>query len=200
VKQKIINFENRVAKAYEDGLIRAPIHLRSGREDQLIDIFDLYKIGPDDHIFAYWDSHDICLLKGVPEQKLFENIVMGKSIALSFPEHNILCSGIVGSLMGVAVGMAWALKHQYPVPNPGRVFLFCGDMSAETGIFHEAVRSSEEHVLSITFCFSVNGRFFLTGTLQSWGSLNYSGRTPMVHTFYYTNGWPHSGLGRMIKF
>ncbi len=41
-----------------------------------------------------------------------------------------LGSGIVGSLMGTAAGVAWSLKNQ---KSKGRAFLFCGDMSSETG-------------------------------------------------------------------
>ncbi len=50
--------------------------------------------------------------------------------------------------MGTAAGVAWALKNQ---GKKGRVFLFCGDMSAETGIFHEAVKYVYNFDLPATF-------------------------------------------------
>ena len=106
------NFENEIAEIFGQGLIKAPVHLRAGREEALIRIFKEQNIGPDDYIFGFWDSHELCLLKGVPREELKRAIIEGRSIALCFPEHKIFCSGIVGSLMGVAVGAAWALKRQ----------------------------------------------------------------------------------------
>ena len=38
-KKKLIDFELRVKKAYEDGKIKAPVHLSGNNEDQLIEIF-----------------------------------------------------------------------------------------------------------------------------------------------------------------
>jgi len=136
-KEGIIKFEQEIADIFAAGVIRAPVHLRAGREDELIRIFKGNNIGPDDYVFGFWDSHELALLKGVPREELKQAILDGKSISLCFPEYKVLCSGIVGSLMGTAAGVAWSLKHQN---KKGRVFLFCGDMSAETGIFHEAIK------------------------------------------------------------
>src|SRR5438105_3315791 len=111
------SFEHEIAKIYESGAIRAPVHLRSGREQQLIDIFRDHHIGDDDYVFGYWDSHELALLKGVSRDQLRQAIVDGRSISLCFPEKKVFCSGIVGSLMGVAVGAAWTLKQQ---GKPGR--------------------------------------------------------------------------------
>src|SRR5262245_41088852 len=127
----IVAFENEIADLFRQGKIRAPIHLRSGCEEQLIEIFR--RINKEDWVFSYWASHIQCLLKGVPAADLRQAILDGKSISLSFPEQKIYCSGIVGSLAGVAVGTAWGLKRQN---KPGKVHLFTGDMGAECGIFH----------------------------------------------------------------
>ena len=136
-KDDLINFEKEIAEVFATGVIRAPVHLRAGREDELIKIFQENNIGPDDYVFGFWDSHELALLKGVPRAELKQAILEGKSISLCFPEQKVLCSGIVGSLMGTAVGVAWALQRQN---KKGTVYLFCGDMSAETGSFHEAVK------------------------------------------------------------
>src|SRR5262245_23067240 len=111
-KDELVRFENEIAAIYATGAIRAPVHLRAGREDALIAIFRDQQIGPDDYVFGYWDSHELALLKGVPREDLKQAILEGKSISLCFPEHKILCSGIVGSLMAVATGVAWSLKAQ----------------------------------------------------------------------------------------
>ena len=153
-KEDIIAFEQEIAGIFATGVIRAPVHLRAGREDQLISIFKEEEIGGDDYVFGFWDSHELALLKGVPREELKQAILDGKSISLCFPEYKVLCSGIAGSLMGTATGAAWALKNQ---GKKGRAFIFCGDMSAETGIFHEAVKYALNFDLPATFIVCDNG-------------------------------------------
>jgi TPP-dependent pyruvate/acetoin dehydrogenase alpha subunit len=200
-KEDLITFENEIADVFSQGLIKAPVHLRAGREQQLIDIFQKYSIGPDDFIYGFWDSHELCLLKGVPRAEVKQAIIEGRSISLCFPQHNIYCSGIVGSLMGVATGTAWALKSQ---GKKGRVFLFCGDMSSETGIFHEAVKYAVNFDLPAMFVVSDNGLSVMTNTRESWGSsepwFKDTRFESKIEYFQYKNGWPHSGLGKLIKF
>ncbi len=200
-REDIIHFENEIAGMFTDGLIKAPVHLRTGREDALIHIFEKYAIGPGDYVFAFWDAHEICLLKGVPRAVLKQAILEGRSIALCFPAYRIYCSGIVGSLMGVASGTAWALKQR---GEKGRVFLFCGDMSAETGIFHEALKYAVNFDLPAVFVVSDNGLSVMTDTRAAWGSPEpwFKGTRfeAKIEYFRYHNGWPHSGVGRMVKF
>ena len=38
-KKELIQFENEIASEFNDGNIRAPIHLYHGNEDQMINIF-----------------------------------------------------------------------------------------------------------------------------------------------------------------
>ena len=200
-KEEIIAFEKDIADVFATGVIRAPVHLRAGREDQLIKIFQDNKIGDDDYVFGFWDSHELALLKGVPKEELKQAILDGKSIALCFPKHKVLCSGIVGSLMGTAAGTAWSLKHQN---KKGHVYLFCGDMSAETGIFHEAVKYVYNFDLPATFIVCDNGVSVMTNTRETWGSQDpwFVGTKfeKKIIYFKYTNGYPHSGLGKLIKF
>lgn len=200
-KDELISFEQEIAAIFATGAIRAPVHLRAGREDALIAIFRDHRIGPDDYVFGYWDSHEIALLKGVPRDELKQAILDGKSISLCFPEHKMLCSGIVGSLMAVATGVAWSLKHQQ---KKGRVFLFCGEMSAETGIFHEAVKYAHNFDLPAMFVVCDNGVSVMTDTRLRWGSPDpwFAGTRfeDKIIYFRYTNGYPHSGLGKRIAF
>jgi pyruvate dehydrogenase E1 component alpha subunit len=200
-KTEIEAFENEIAEIFAKGLIKAPIHLRAGREEALLGIFQKYDIGPDDYIFGFWDSHELCLLKGVPREDIKQAIIDGRSIALCFPEHHVYCSGIVGSLMGVATGVAWALKRQ---GKKGRAFLFCGDMSSETGIFHEALKYAVNFDLPAVFVVSDNGLSVMTKTRESWGSsepwFKDTRFESKIEYFQYKNGWPHSGLGKLIKF
>lgn len=200
-KDEIIAFEKEIADIYATGVIKAPVHLRSGREDHLIKIFSENKIDENDYIFGFWDSHELALLKGVPRKELKQAILEGKSIALCFPKQKVMCSGIVGSLMGVATGVAWTLKHS---KREGRVFLFCGDMSSETGIFHEAVKYATNFDLPVLFVVCDNNVSVMTNTREVWGSedpwfLN-TKYAEKISYFKYTNSYPHSGLGKLIKF
>ncbi|MEW5894597.1 MAG: thiamine pyrophosphate-dependent enzyme [Candidatus Omnitrophota bacterium] len=195
------DFENEIADLFAQGKIKAPVHLRQGREQFLIDIFEQNEICGEDYVYAYWDSHELALLKGVPREDVKQAILQGRSIALCFPEYKLMCSGIVGSLLGAAVGTAWALKKN---DKPGRVFSFCGDMSSETGIFHEAVKYAAHFKLPVTFVVSDNGLSVMTPTREVWGSddpwfkdTRYAEK--IIH-FQYKNEYPHSGLGWKIKF
>ena len=200
-KDDLVNFEKDIAEIFATGVIKAPVHLRAGREDKLIEIFRDNNISDDDYVFGYWDSHELALLKGVPKEEVKESIVKGNSISLCFPKYNVLCSGIVGSLMGAAVGVAWALKNRQ---DKGRAFLFCGDMSAETGIFHEAVKYAVNFDLPVTFIVCDNGLSVMTDTRQVWGSSEpwFKGTKYEQKIIYFTykNEYPHSGLGWKIKF
>lgn len=199
--EDIQSFEKEIADIFATGAIRAPVHLRAGREQQLIDIFEQKKIGPDDYVFGYWDTHELALLKGVPREVVKQAIIEGKSISLCFPEYKVLCSGIAGSLMGAATGVAWALKNQN---KKGSAYIFCGDMSAETGIFHEAVKYAYNFDLPVTFIVCDNGVSVMTDTRATWGNpdpwFKDTKYAKKIIYFKYTNGYPHSGLGKLIKF
>lgn len=200
-KEDLSSFEKEIADIFGQGKIRAPVHLRAGREEKLIEIFRKNRIGDDDYVFGYWDSHELALLKGVPREELKQAILEGKSISLCFPEYKILCSGMVGSLMGTAVGVAWALKNR---KQKGKVYIFCGDMSAETGVFHESVKYALNFDLPVVFIVCDNGVSVMTDTREVWGSPDpwFKGTKyeKKIICFKYKNEYPHSGLGRLIKF
>ena len=86
-KKDLINFENKIADLFNKARIKAPVHLHSNNEDQLIKIFK--QIKKKDWIFCSWRSHYHCLLKGVPQKTLEKEILQGKSISLCFPEYNL---------------------------------------------------------------------------------------------------------------
>lgn len=200
-KKDLEDFEKEIAEIFATGVIRAPVHLRSGREQNLIEIFTDHQITSEDYVFGYWDAHELALLKGVPREEVKQAILDGKSISLCFPEYKVFCSGIVGSLMGTAVGTAWALKNEN---KKGRAFLFCGDMSSETGIFHEAVKYAVNFDLPVVFVVCDNGLSVMTDTRAVWGAtepwfLGTKYEKKIIY-FRYKNEYPHSGLGWKIKF
>ena len=108
-KEKLIKFEEEIAELFNAGQIKAPVHLYQGNEEQLINVFK--KIKPSDWVYCSWRSHYQCLLKGVPEKKIKEEILAGRSISLCFPKYNIYSSAMVGGSLPISVGTAISLKR-----------------------------------------------------------------------------------------
>ena len=67
------DFETKVAEAFNGGSIKAPVHLSDGNESQMIEVFKSVKA--EDWVFCSWRSHYQCLLKGVPEADVFDEIL-----------------------------------------------------------------------------------------------------------------------------
>jgi thiamine pyrophosphate-dependent acetolactate synthase large subunit-like protein len=103
--------------------------------------------------------------------------------------------------MGTGVGVAWALKNQ---DQKGRAYVFCGDMSAETGSFHEAVKYAFNYDLPVKFIVCDNGLSVMTDTCEVWGGdepwFKGTKYEKKIIYFKYKNTYPHSGLGWKIKF
>ncbi len=89
-KDELIAFEEDIANTFNEGKIKAPVHLYSGNEDEMINIFK--DIREQDWVLCTWRSHYQCLLKGVPPALVKEKILEGKSISLNFPDYNIFSS------------------------------------------------------------------------------------------------------------
>ena len=133
-KEKLIAFEEDIAACYDAAMIRSPVHLYNGNEEQMIDIFERNNICSDDWVFCTWRSHYQCLLKGVPPERLKSDILAGKSITLCYPEYKIFSSAIVTGSIPIALGVALDLKRS---KKNGKVYCFVGDMSSETVLMVE---------------------------------------------------------------
>ena len=79
-KQFLIDFETEVKERYEAGEIKAPVHLSSNNEEELIKIFKDVK--QDDWVFSSWRNHYHALLHGIPRDTLMDLIVRGKSMSV----------------------------------------------------------------------------------------------------------------------
>ena len=119
-------FESDIAESFNRGEIKFPVHLSDGNEEALIKIFKDVKV--TDWVFCSWRSHYQCLLKGVKPEELTSAIKNGQSIALSFLEHKIFSTAIVGGQLPIAVGMALAIKE---AGSGEHVWCFVGDMTSE---------------------------------------------------------------------
>jgi pyruvate dehydrogenase E1 component alpha subunit len=113
--EKLIEFEDEVASIFNSGEIKAPVHLSSGNEEPLIKIFR--DIKRDDWVFCSWRSHYQCLLKGVEPKELLNEIRIGHSISLSFPEEKVFSSAIVGGQLPIALGVALGEKREGTIHN-----------------------------------------------------------------------------------
>ena len=195
----LIRFEERVAEAFNSRRIHAPVHLYSGNEEEIIKIFQ--DVQEDDWVMCSWRSHYQCLLKGVPEDVLFAEILSGRSISLCFPEYRIFSSALVGGILPIATGIALSIKNDKRKKNV--VHCFIGDMTAETGIAHECIKYSQNHKLPIRFIVEDNGKSVCTDTMDAWGMRESSfsqTHNPMIVYYRYKSSYPHAGAGIRVEF
>ncbi|MDC3155760.1 thiamine pyrophosphate-dependent enzyme [Candidatus Pelagibacter sp.] len=192
-KKKLINFENKIKKIYEKSLIKAPIHLSSGNEDQLIKIFKNIKRG--DWVISNWRSHYHALLHGIPEKKILKEIVKGKSMSLNFKQHKFVASSIVAGGIPIGLGIAVGIKRK---KQKNKVFIFVGDMTFETGVFHEAYKYAKNYKLPVKFIVEDNGLSTNTPTKDAWR--NISKKPKDVLYYKYKRGYPHHGTGSWVLF
>lgn len=196
--QELVTFETDIAECFNNAQIKAPIHLYDGNEQHLIDIFKNVK--DEDWVFCTWRSHYQCLLKGVPQEQLKEDILQGKSITLCYPEYNIYSSAIVTGNIPIATGTALDIKRK---GETNHVWCFVGDMTSETGTFYENHKYAVNHDLPITYVVENNQKSVCTPTLDVWNikNLTYSGRNiPKVVYYEYESKYPHAGAGKRIQF
>jgi pyruvate dehydrogenase E1 component alpha subunit len=197
-KQDLIDFETEIAETFNQGKIRAPVHLYSGNEEAMLQIFR--DIEPEDWVLCSWRSHYQCLLKGVPRELIKQEILAGRSISLCFPEYRIVSSAIVTGVLPIAVGIALSIKRS---GKSNKVFCFMGEMTSETGVAHECIKYSENHDLPIHFIIEDNGKSVCTDTRAVWHqrTLTYEAcRSSRITYYQYDNRYPHAGAGKRVQF
>jgi len=197
--EDLLAFEQRVADAFNSGKIRAPVHLYSGNEAELINVFS--DVGNEDWVLCSWRSHYQCLLKGVPQERVFSEVVAGRSISLCFADYRVFSSAIVGGVLPIAIGIAFSIKR---TGGDNRVHCFLGDMTAETGITHECIKYAINFDLPIRFIIEDNELSVCTETRSAWGdrvsSLSSMVDYPNVVYYKYQSVYPHAGAGVRVQF
>jgi len=198
-EQELIQFEEKVANIFNEGKIRSPIHLYAGNEAQMIKVFE--EVSDDDWVLCSWRSHYQCLLKGVPEEQLLENITSGKSISLCFEEYKVISSAIVTGILPIAVGLAADIKRNR---QKNKVFCFMGDMTSESGMAYECIKYSRNYELPIKFIIEDNGKSVCTDTRKTWNTeiLNFENVDDDYVKYYKYDfvKYPHAGSGKRIQF
>tara|TARA_Y100001970_G_scaffold261002_1_gene343657 strand:- start:892 stop:1485 length:594 start_codon:yes stop_codon:yes gene_type:complete len=193
IRNKLINFENKVFEIYERKKIRAPIHLSGNNEIQLIKIFK--KIKKKDWVISNWRNHYHALLHGIPEKLLLKKIIDGHSMHIISKKYNFYSSSIVAGGISIGLGIALALKRK---KKKNKVWIFLGDMTFETGLFHEAYKYSKNFKLPINFVIEDNGYSTNTPTKLAW---NKKLKIPKdVYYYKYKRKYPHHGTGKWILF
>lgn len=153
---RIRRFEERVAKLFNDGLVRGSTHLAVGQEAVAVGVS--HALRPDDLILATYRGHHHCLARGMDMGGAFAEILgreggvcrgRGGSMHLTDVSKGILGSyAIVGAHLPIAVGSAWASVLQ----GDDRVTVcFFGDGTTTIGAFHEAMNLAAVWKLPVVF-------------------------------------------------
>jgi TPP-dependent pyruvate/acetoin dehydrogenase alpha subunit len=190
----LISFEIGLSEAFKARSIPGPIHLSGGNEKPLISLFK--GINPGDWVFSTYRSHYHALLHGVPPDEVRAQIMAGRSMNLSFPEHRFFSSAIVGGCLPIAVGVAAGIARRR---GRERVWCFVGDMAASLGAFHDAVQYAWGHKLPVQFVVEDNGVACDTPTEETWG-VTRKIEAPNVTRYSYQRTWPHVGVGEWVQF
>ena len=192
--EDLINFENEVKKHYENGEIRSPIHLSKGNENEVIEIFKY--ISEDDWVFSSWRNHYHALLHGINKQVLLDDIISGRSMSTNSINPKFYSSSIVGGIIPIATGVAKAIKDKN---EKNKVWCFIGDMTYETGIFHESYKFSRNFKLPLEFVVEDNNLSTNTPTNETWGLKNRNIPKDIIY-YKYDRGYPHHGTGNWVLF
>lgn len=152
-------FENRLLSNMRD--IFVPVHLSLGQEWVAAELHEVLR--PEDFLFSTHRNHHHFLAKGGDEKKLWDEIMglesglnggFAGSQGISDAGINFHASAIVGGLVGVAAGAAYALKQD----NREAIAVCCvGDGGTEAGVFWEAANWAALNKLPIAFIVENNG-------------------------------------------
>lgn len=208
-EKAMIDFENDIADCFNNKLIKSPIHLYHSNEKQMLDIFnDIDCV--NDWVFCTWRNHYQALCKGIPKEIIKNEILKGKSMVINLPQYKFICSSIVGGITPIALGTSLAIKKKN---LNSKVWCFLGDMSAETGSFHESYKYSLNFDLPINWIIEDNRKSVLTPTDQIWNrNLPYYidaseykegeiyRKNKIIYYQYSNYKYPHAGAGVRVQF
>ena len=156
---RLRSFEKRLLNNMRNVFV--PVHLCLGQESVAADLHE--HLRPEDFLFSTHRNHGHYLAKGGSEQKLWDEIMglrsglnggFAGSQGISDKSINFHASAIVGGLVGVAAGCAYALKM-----DGSKAISVCvvGDGGTEAGVFWEAANWAVLHKLPIAFIVENNG-------------------------------------------
>ena len=115
------------------------------------------------------------------------------SICSKFPRF--YSSSIVGGTLSIAIGVAIANKIKR---KKDKIWVFIGDMTYETGIFHECHKYSIQNNLKINFIVEDNNMSTNTPTNKIWKKKTKA--LKKVIKYKYNRKFPHHGTGSWVLF
>lgn len=183
----LTSFTKEISEAYDRGEIKGPLHLNSDTQiEPLLKIFK--EIEPTDWVLSTWRSTYHALLKGVPRETVFKEVLAGRSMQLHFPEYRFMSSAIMGGMLPIACGLA-AGGHT--------VHCFIGDMCFSTGAHHDAAQYIFGHKLPVRIIVEDNKLSTNTPTFMAWRTV---GDQLPLHGYQYERTTPHYGTGSGFGF
>lgn len=187
--QDLIDAENEIASLWNDGQLPFLIHLEGSTdlsyEEWLVDFFHA-NIKPTDYVFASHRCHLQALLHGMSRSTLVSEVMRGRSMFLYM--QRFICSAIVASTPGIAVGMAMSIKRR---GGTERCWSFIGDSGEHEGHFYEAVRFAHDRELPVTFIVLDNNSS--CGVTKEQRQVKPWAWPDNVVRFEYISRWPHAG-------
>ena len=149
----------------------------------------------DDWVFSSWRNHYHALLHGIPRDTLMDLIVRGKSMSVFSDRPKFYSSSIVGGTIPIALGVAQSLKIK---GEKNKVWCFVGDMTFESGIFHECYKYARNFELPLQFVVEDNNLSTNTPVDETWGGKQ---KVPSDIVYYkYKSDYPHHGTGNWVLF
>jgi len=154
--------EEYIVKHYPENEMKCPMHMSMGQEAVSVGVCHALK--PKDQVFASYRSHAAFLAKTEDTDLFFAELygrttgtAQGKdgSMHLAAPKKGYInSSGIVGSCIPLAVGAAFANKHQR---NNHIACVFLGDGALDAGVFWESLNVASVMKLPVLFVVEDNG-------------------------------------------
>ena len=148
--------EERLQALCDIGECTADLHLGTGQE--AIPVGVCAALGPQDLVLTHHRMIGWALCKGVPLDVLLKELLHGAAGEMHFraPEYGFLHSfQIVGTVVPVAAGVAWAVKHVQK--TGGIVVAVCGDAATANGQFHEGLNIAAVNDLPLLVVCENNG-------------------------------------------
>ena len=177
--KELSDFELEIIELFENKKVKGPVHLSGGNESKIIEIFK--EVHENDWVFSTWRSHFHCLLKGIPKETIKKDIMEGKSITLHYPEYKLFTSAIVSGIVPIALGVAYEIKRKNIEDE--MVWCFIGDMTSETGCFHESYKYSINFDLPIIWVIEDNKLSTNVNTKEVWNlrELTHINKSKIIH-------------------
>ena len=116
-------------------------------------------------------------------------------MSINSKEHRFYSSSIVGGSIPIALGTALSIKRK---KEKNKVWCFVGDMTFESGVFHECYKYSRNFKLPLEFVIEDNNMSTNTPTDETWGIKS---KIPNdVYYYKYERCFPHHGTGSWVLF